>query len=81
LLAQLNGLAAEVNRNGTRTDRFFAFVSELGFCISQFAENAKPAISEAKSILKIIAHARARHDGIKLPPGEDVRLLPEPDEP
>jgi len=79
LLDRLTELAAEVNRNGTRTDRFFAFFSEFGFSVSQFTNNAKPAIEEVKAILRIVYHARARHDGIKLPPGDDIPLLPDPD--
>jgi hypothetical protein len=81
LSERLSDLAREVSRNGTRTDRFFAFASELGFCLGQFTKNAKPAISETKAIMRIIWSARARHDGIKLPPGDEMPpLLPEPDQ-
>lgn len=81
LVERLSDLAREVSRNGTRTDRFFAFASELGFCLGQFTTNAKPAITETKAIMRIIWGARARHDGIKLPPGDDMPpLLPEPDQ-
>jgi hypothetical protein len=81
LFGRLADLAREINRNGTRTDRFFAFASELGFCLSQFTKNAKDAIYEAKAMMRIIWQARARHDGIKLPPGDDMPpLLPEPDQ-
>lgn len=79
LFERLADLVREINRNGTRTDRFFAFASELGFCIGQFTTNARPAFDEAKAIMRIIWKARARHDGIKLPPGDDVPLLPEPE--
>jgi hypothetical protein len=79
LFERLNDLAREVDRNGTRTDRFFAFAGELSFYVGQFAKNAKPAIEEAKSILKIIWRARERHDGTKLPRPDDVLLLPEPE--
>jgi hypothetical protein len=78
LFERLSDLAREVDRNGTRTDRFFAFAGELSFYIGQFAENAKPAIEQAKSILKIIWRARERHDGTKLPRPDDELLLPEP---
>jgi hypothetical protein len=82
LIERLSDLAREVGRNGTRTDRFFAFASELGFCLGQFTKNAKPAITETKAIMRIIWGARARHDGIKLPPGDGDMppLLPEPDQ-
>jgi hypothetical protein len=79
LFERLSDLAREVDRNGTRTDRFFAFAGELGFYIGQLAENAKPAIEQAKSILKIIWRARERHDGTKLPRPDDALLLPEPE--
>jgi hypothetical protein len=80
LVERLNGLALEVDRNGTRTDRFFSFTSELGFALGRFTKNAKPAVEETKAMMKIIVGARARHDGIKLPPGDEIRLLPEPQE-
>jgi hypothetical protein len=80
LFDRLSDLESEVNRNGTRTDRFFAFTSELGFALGLFAKNAKPAIEETKAMMKIVVNARARHDGIKLPPGDDILLLPEPED-
>jgi hypothetical protein len=76
LFEKLSELAVEVNRNGTRTDRFFAFAGELGCCISQLTTNAKAAIDETKEILKIVYRARARHDGVKLPEGDEMLLLP-----
>ena len=78
LFDRLTDLASEVNRNGTRTDRFFAFASELSFCVGKMTRNAKPAIEETKAMLRIVYQARARQEGIQLPPGEDVPLLPEP---
>jgi hypothetical protein len=80
LFAYINDLSREIDRNGTRTDRFFAFAGELGFYIGQFAKSAKPAVDEAKAILKIIWQARERHDGTKLPRPDDVLLLPEPED-
>jgi len=77
LFERLKELVAEVNRNGTRTDRFFAFAGELGCCVSQFTTNAKAAVDETKEILKIVYRARARHDGVKLSPGDEMLLLPE----
>jgi|SRR5665811_142005 hypothetical protein len=79
LFSRLAGLVSEVNRNGTRTDRFFAFASELGFSIGQFTKDAKPAIDELKDMLKIVSKARARHEGLKLPAGDEILLLPEPE--
>jgi hypothetical protein len=79
LFTRLSGLTSEVNRNGTRTDRFFAFASELGFSIGQFTKDAKPAIDELKDMLKIVTKARARHEGLKLPAGDEILLLPEPE--
>jgi hypothetical protein len=78
LFNRLADLTLEVNRNGTRTDRFFAFASELGFSIGLFAKDAKPAIDETKAILKIVTKARGRHEGLKLPDGDVVLSLPEP---
>jgi hypothetical protein len=80
LFERINELAKEIDRNGTRTDRFFAFAGELSFYVGQFAKNAKPAIEEAKSILRIIWRARERSDGTKLPRPDDVLLLPEPEQ-
>jgi hypothetical protein len=78
LFSRLSDLTFEVNRNGTRTDRFFAFASELGFSTGQFARDAKPAIDETKAILKIVTRARGRHEGLKLPDDDVVLSLPEP---
>lgn len=79
LFDRLSDLTSEVNRNGTRTDRFFAFASEFAFCARDFAKDAKPMFDEVKDILKIVTRARARHDGLKLPLNDEVLSLPEPD--
>jgi|HubBroStandDraft_3_1064219.scaffolds.fasta_scaffold81698_2 hypothetical protein len=78
LFERLSELVKEVNRNGTRTDRFFAFASELGFSAGQFAKNSKPLFDEVTTLLKIITRARSRSEGISLPPGGEVLLLPQP---
>jgi hypothetical protein len=78
LFEYLSALTLEVNRNGTRTDRFFAFASEVGFCLGQFVQETKPVFDEVKDVLRIITRARARQDGVKLPPGEEVLSLPQP---
>src|SRR5262249_17511719 len=72
LLGRLTELSREVNRNGTRTDMFYAFASEFAFCMSQFSKKAKPAIDDVKDILRIVTRARARNEGIKLPAGDEV---------
>jgi hypothetical protein len=79
LFDRLSELQREVNRNGTRTDRFFAFASDLGFASGQFAKNAKPLFKEVKDILTIVTKARARTENVKLPSNGQVLLLPEPD--
>jgi hypothetical protein len=80
LLDALANLARDVNRNGTRTDRFFAFASELGFCLGDFAKKAKPLFDEVKAILKIVTRARARDENIQLPSNGEILTLPEPDQ-
>ena len=35
---------------------------------------------ELKDMLKIVSKARARHEGLKLPAGDEILLLPEPTE-
>jgi hypothetical protein len=80
LLDALANLARDVNRNGTRTDRFFAFASELGFCLGDFAKKAKPLFDEVKAILKIVTKARAREENIQLPSNGEILSLPEPDQ-
>jgi hypothetical protein len=79
LFETLSELSRDVNRNGTRTDRFFAFASELGFCLGDFAKKAKPLFDEVKAMLKILTQARARDENIKLPTGGEVLSLPEPE--
>jgi hypothetical protein len=80
LFNRLTELSKEVDRNGTRTDGFFAFASEFAFCMGQFSKAAKPAIDDVKDVLRIVTRARARTDGIKLPAGNEVLSLPKPDE-
>ena len=79
LFQRLSELVIEVDRNGTRTDRFFAFAAEVAFCAGDFATKAKPMFDEVKEILKIVTRSRARHDDIKLPTSEEVLSLPEPE--
>lgn len=80
LFTALSVLTAEVNRNGTKTDRFFAFASDLGFCLAEFAEKSRPILHEIKDVLRIITKARARNENVRLPPGEEVLSLPDSDE-
>jgi hypothetical protein len=79
LFDRLGELSSEVNRNGTRTDRFFAFASEVAFSARDFEQNARPMFDQVKDILRIVTRARARHEGIKLPANEEVLSLPEPE--
>ncbi|HTK13789.1 MAG TPA: hypothetical protein VL402_08305 [Xanthobacteraceae bacterium] len=78
LFNRLSSLSSDVDRNGTRTDRFFAFASEISFCVGDFAENAKPMFDEVKEVLRIVCRARSRNEGSLLPPGDSVLSLPEP---
>lgn len=80
LFGQIGRLRSEVDRNGTRSDRFFAFASELGFATGGFAKNARPMFKEVKDILSIVTGARARHDKLELPPGDEILSLPKPKE-
>jgi hypothetical protein len=78
LYAYISSLDREVDRNGTKTDRFFAFTSELGFYLGEFATRAKPLFEEAKQILRVVTKARARTEQLELPPGGEVLSLPDP---
>jgi hypothetical protein len=78
LFEHLSALGLEVNRNGTRTDRFFAFATEVGFCLGDFGKNAKPLFDEVSNLVRVVTGARARHEGLKLPPGEEMLSLPRP---
>jgi hypothetical protein len=42
------------------------------------AEKAKPLFKEVKEMMRILARSRARQEGVSLPPGDDVILLPKP---
>jgi len=78
LFGRLNGLAQEVDREGTRTDRFFAFAADAAFVLGDLANKAEPLLKEVKDILKIVTHARAKNEGIALPEGEELLKLPFP---
>lgn len=78
LFQHLSALILEVNRNGSRTDRFFAFATEVGFCLGDFGKNAKPLFEEVSSLIRVVTGARARREGIQLPPGGEILSLPRP---
>jgi hypothetical protein len=78
LFGRLNDLAQEVDREGTRTDRFFAFAADAAFVLGDMANKAEPFLKEVKDILKIVTHARAKNEGIALPEGEEILKLPSP---
>jgi hypothetical protein len=80
LYERLASLAKEVNLHGTRTDRFFAFAGDLGFVLGDMAEKAKPLFDEIKDMMKILTRARARHEGVSLPSGDEVLKLMPPDD-
>jgi len=79
LLGRINELAAEIDRFGTRTDRFFAFASDLGFYMGDFAKKTEPVWTEIKEVLRIVTKARSREEGVALPPGDEVLHLPKPE--
>ncbi len=79
LYDRLNQLAGEVDRDGTKTDRFFAFMGDTAFVLGDMANKAKPFTDEVKDMIKTIGKARSRKEGTALPPGEEVLKLPAPD--
>jgi hypothetical protein len=76
LFDRLNALQAEIDLHGTRTDRFFAFASDLGFYAGEFTKRSAPFWNEVKEVLRIVTKARARDEGIELPPGDEILGLP-----
>lgn len=76
LLNRVNLLAKEVDAVGTSTDRFFSFMGDLAYTAGEMATKAKPAIDEAKEMLRIVVNARARDEGVELPKPKDWPLLP-----
>lgn len=80
LFARLNELAAEVDMEGTPTDRFFALAGDAAFVTGEMAEKAKPFLKEVKEILKIISRSRAKTEGIDLPKGQEPLQLPSGEE-
>jgi hypothetical protein len=77
LFERINKLSEEVDREGTRTDRFFAFAGDLAFVAGIMAGRAKPAINEFKEILKIVLRSRARQEQTALPKPQEVFSLPD----
>ncbi|MFS2149637.1 hypothetical protein [Rhizobium sp. Rhizsp42] len=80
LYDRLNQLASEVDKSGTKTDRFFAFMGDAAFVLGDMATKAKPFTTELKDMIKTIGKARSRKEGSLLPPGEEVLTLPAPEE-
>jgi hypothetical protein len=79
LYDRLNDLAKEVDKHGTSTDRFFAFVSNLGFVLGEFGANSKPLFDEVSGMIQSVSRARARQEGISLPAGDEPLRLSPPD--
>jgi hypothetical protein len=77
---KLDELAAELNRIGTRTDQFFAFMGDVAFVMGDMATKAKPLLDEVKDMIKTVSRARARQEGVSLPPGDSPLSLPAPEE-
>ncbi len=80
LYGKLDDLASEVDRIGTRTDQFFAFMGDVAFVMGDMATKAKPLLDEVKDMIKTVGRARARQEGVSLPPGDTPLSLPAPDE-
>jgi hypothetical protein len=78
LFDRLNDLSDEVDRVGTRTDAFFAFLSDAAFVAGEMAKKAKPFTDEVKDMIKTVGRSRARQEGTSLPPGDEVLKLPSP---
>jgi hypothetical protein len=79
LFDSLSGLSKEVDRNGTPTDRFFIFMGDVGLCLGELGDRAKPLFNEVKEMLKLVVGARARNENAKLPANGEVLSLPELD--
>jgi hypothetical protein len=80
LFERLNALSLEVDQYGTRTDRFFAFMGDAAFCLGDMTKKAAPFIEEVKNVIKIVSRARARQEGVSLPPGDEPLSIPAPEE-
>jgi glutamate synthase domain-containing protein 3 len=76
LFERINRLQDEVDKDGSRTDRFFAFAGDSAFVVGEMAENAKPFLKEVKDILKLVTRARAKEEGVALPGKEETLFLP-----
>jgi len=66
LFKRLSELSKEIDLTATPTARFFGFLSELSFVSGEMAENAKPALDEFKSVLKILVRRRSEQEDAKL---------------
>jgi hypothetical protein len=55
-------------------------MGDVAFVMGDMAEKAKPLINEVKEMMRIVTRSRARQEGVSLPPGDDVILLPKPDD-
>ena len=77
LLTKLNVLATEVDRAGTRTDMFLGLYLDAFLALGRGAEYAKPFFDEVKSLIKVIGRAKARDEGVALPPVDEAPLLGE----
>ena len=76
LYKKLSDFAAEVSKDGTNSDTFFALAGETFLYSSLMGEKAKPALEEIKDILRIIFGNRAKREDLPLPSSNDILRFP-----
>ncbi len=80
LFRHLNKLHMEINRNGTKTDGFFAFMGDAGFVIGKFGKDSKPFWDEVRELIKVVSKSRAKKEDVALPKGDELLRLPQIDD-
>ncbi|MGP1275081.1 MAG: hypothetical protein ACQRW7_06660 [Caulobacterales bacterium] len=76
LFVRIANLQKEIDKEGTKTDEFFAFMGDLSMCVGQMAKNAQPATDELKAILRIVMRSRAANEQAVLPSNSETAMLP-----
>lgn len=75
IFTRIAELAKEIDKSGTRVDSIFAFWMDAAMFSAQATEYSQPFVDEVKDLLRIVYKAKARNEGVALPPPKNLPML------
>lgn len=80
IFSKLNAFSAELDKTKTSIQSFQDAFLEMSMVAGQIAENIKPAVSLGLKVMRAFGHLIDIAEHPQLPPPDDHKLLPHPDE-